>query len=472
MRWARQQRGLLEGTGYRLLMQGDDAFQARINSARQAQQRICVQTYLWHDDESGRELMAELLQAAERGVDVYLLLDDMDVRGNDHALALLDQHPQIHIRLFNPFRFRWGVIHAFVELILRGSELNHRMHNKAWLVDGEFAIVGGRNIGDAYFDRSPASNFVDLDVSILGTEARAAEQSFWSYWEHALARPIAQLRRLQKAAKAWQRHPVWQRLQNLPELEDDLQQPRAQTTTRFEAADFNWNIDSQFIADDCDKISAPTQRKDAGVLEAILFRFARVKRKLWVISPYFSPGAEGVTALAELVARGVDVRIMTNSLASNDVLIAHGSYAQHRVALLRAGVKLYELKAMRSGTGAKEGARIRVGSSKASLHTKAIVIDEDEVFIGSFNLSPRSALINTELGVFLHDKDFTKKVAQHFSLSNALRSCYRVRLIADRLHWQGRINGHAVCYHREPDTRWWRRACAWIAQKLPLESQI
>lgn len=450
-------------SGYRLLIKGSEALAARQASTRLAHTRVCVQTYIWEDDDSGRLLMAELLHAAKRGVHVYLLLDDMDVRGNDYALALLDQHPNVHIRLFNPFRFRLSAIHALVELVMRGSELNHRMHNKAWLVDGLFAVIGGRNIGDSYFERSRETNFIDLDMAVVGHEATAAEASFWNYWEHPLATPIHDLKRLRKAARSWQKHPLWRKLTRLPAMAEAISQtPPAQTEHQhWLTPDFyQWHANGQFIADKASKIQGANQNS-AGVLQAILFRFARARQQVCIISPYFTPGARGVEMLTAMVASGVEVKVLTNSLASNDVLFAHSGYAKRRLSLLAAGVKLFEIKA-------EQKSRLRFSTAKASLHSKALLIDNQEVFVGSFNLGTRSAIINTELGIFIDNKDMAARVADIFAQSTQPELCYRLRYINQRVVWQ---DTHR-CHFREPDTRWWRRVVAWLARQLPLESQL
>lgn len=449
--------------GYRLLAHGAEALAARQLTTRYAHNRVCVQTYIWEDDDSGRLLMAELLTAAKRGVNIYLLLDDMDVRGNDHALALLDQHPNIHIRLFNPFRFRFSPVHALVEVILRGSELNHRMHNKAWLVDGLFAVVGGRNIGDAYFDRSHETNFIDLDMAVVGDQAIAAETSFWEYWDHPLAIPIQRLKRLRKAARAWEKHPLWLRLKQLPEMADAITQtlPQVGDDNRWlSPSHYQWHTNGQFVADSASKIQRANQQS-AGVLQAILFRFARAKHQVQIISPYFTPGEAGVAMLASMVANGVEVKVLTNSLASNDVLFAHSGYAKRRQSLLAAGVKLFEIKA-------EQKSRLRFSTTKASLHSKALVIDQQEIFVGSFNLGARSAMINTELGVFLDSTAMASCLGDIFTASTQSENCYRLRYINQRVVWQ---DTHK-CYFREPDSRWWRRLLAWLAQQLPLESQL
>ncbi|MEX1221279.1 MAG: phospholipase D family protein [Idiomarina sp.] len=450
-------------SGYRLLSNGADALAARQVSSRYAHSRICVQTYIWEDDDTGRLLMAELLTAAKRGLQIYLLLDDMDVRGNDYALALLDQHPNIHIRLFNPFRFRFSPVHALVELIFRGSELNHRMHNKAWLVDGLFAVIGGRNIGDAYFDRSQDTNFIDLDMAVVGSEAAAAEASFWNYWEHPLAIPIYRLKRLRKAARIWEKHPLWLKLKQLPEMANAITKTPPQLSDHspwLSPNHYQWHANAQFIADNANKVQR-TSQQSAGVLQAILFRLARAKQQICIISPYFTPGEAGVAMLASLVAKGVEVKVLTNSLASNDVLFAHSGYAKRRRSLLAAGVKLFEMKA-------EQKSRLRLSTAKASLHSKALLIDQQEVFVGSFNLGARSALINTELGIFIDNKDMASRISKIFTESTRSEICYRLRYINQRIVWQ---DTHR-CYMREPDSRWWRRLLAWLAQQLPLESQL
>lgn len=442
-------------SGVRILSNNDEAFSARLQSIRHAQKWIAIQTYLWHDDDDGRTLFAELLAAADRGVEVYLLIDDMDVRGNDFVLALVDQHPRIKIRLFNPFQWRWSGVHALVEVLWRGSFLNHRMHNKAWIVDGLFAIVGGRNIGSAYFrqqvQQQPESSghFVDLDAAMVGQIAVSVEAAFWQYWRSPRSVPIQRLRRMRRAAKAWLHHPWIQQLRQLPTLRAALQHGGGECQADwFDPEHYVWENELQYVADDPQKGSAG-KSSQAEVVAALAFHLARTQQRLRIISPYFIPGTAGVDMLAALVARGVQVQILTNSLASNDVLLAHAGYAKFRADLLHAGVELFELKATPK-------LRMRLGSSRASLHTKAMLFDQAQGFIGSFNLSARSANINTESGIFIKNDELSAQLSQLWDYYTTPERAIQVNL---------QRNGDKYC-------RWWRRLGAWFAVHLPLESQL
>lgn len=463
--WLQQTAAAASVSGYRLYSDGDKALEARLASLHAAQQWVAIQTYIWTDDDSGRQVMSELLQLAERGLDIYLLIDDMDVRSNDYALALLDQHPNINIRLFNPFRYRSTIVHSAVEVLFRGSELNHRMHNKAWIVDGHFALVGGRNIGNAYFGRDSAQSFSDLDAAIVGHEVENISSSFWRYWEHPLAYPIEQLRRVQKAAKLWERHPLWQQLvkgKKLKRLKQDVETTKQQTQFNelTHTEHYHWTGNAQFVADDGNKVMLGSSY-GPGVLEAILFRFARVKQRLIIISPYFVPGEKGTDLLCDLANRGVNVHVLTNSLASNDAIFAHSGYAKHRVALLRAGIQLYEMKV-------EQKKKIGISSSRASLHSKAMIFDDHESFVGSFNLDPRSATINTEHGVFIDDAGFSAELLRYFEDSTAPQNAYRLRLEQRTVVWRG----EQTEYHHDPKASLLRRLAAWFAELLPIESQL
>ncbi|RFA26403.1 hypothetical protein CAI21_17110 [Alkalilimnicola ehrlichii] len=456
-------------SGFQLLFTGADAFAARIESARLANQSIQVQYYIWQDDTAGRLLLKELLQAADRGVQVRLLLDDMDVRGSDTTLAAADTHNNLEVRLFNPFRARWGFLRVGTEFLLRGSALNHRMHNKAWIVDGHIAIVGGRNIGDNYFDAGNDFNFADLDVAIIGLAAEQASYAFNAYWNSPLALPITELRRgkLPQAKLVQRRQELRHWLETHPPhpLTESAYQP---TGTLLQADAYYWSDTVELVADDPNKALG---RKDAepGVLEAMSERFAAAKEEVFIISPYFVPGREGTEGLVALAQAGIEVTVLTNSLAATDVAITHSGYARRRRTLLAAGVNLFELSPMAFRAAGESVESLGLGSSNASLHSKVVLFDRREAFIGSFNLDPRSAHINTELGIFVANADLAEQLAEVYRFATQAPLSYRPQLNAQgQLRW---VSGDSV-YTREPGASIWRRGLALFVRILPIESQL
>lgn len=459
-------------SGFHLLASGHDAFRWRVEAARRADQRLYVQSYIWKDDTAGRLLLAELLSAADRGVKVRLLLDDMDVRGDDYLLDVVDSHPRVEVRVFNPFRTRSGLLRAGVELIFRGSALNHRMHNKAWVVDGHFAIVGGRNVGDEYFYAGDAFNFSDLDLAIAGPLALEVDHSFLEYWNSPLAVPLRRMERFDRnpARLADRRASFaeWLLEQPVPELLTSAI-GRGEADAVVTSATYVWTADAELVVDD--PVGAlHGEEPGHSVVEALVERYAGVHEELLLISPYFIPGQGGTELLAGLASRGVRVGVLTNSLAATDVAFAHSGYARRRHALLQGGVELYELRPTAWSHAYRDEGGLGLGASRASLHSKAQILDRREVFVGSFNLGPRSANINTELGVFVSDPRLVEEVYTLYRASIDPALSYRVERDSNgRLRWYG--DGETV-YTSEPKAGLWRRFVAGLARLLPVESQL
>ena len=445
------------------------AFALRVLSARAATRTLNLQYYAWQEDITGRLLAQEVLQAADRGVRVRLLLDDLYVRGAERRLAALSQHPLIDVRLFNPFQLRsWGALGSLIEFLFARYRVNHRMHNKIWIVDGALAIGGGRNIGDAYFDASSQFNFRDLDLAVTGAAVSQAMVIFDRYWTNRRVRPIervavsrrqpselAELRRmLNDAAGSKAAAAYLQRLQALPELTGLLDFRSIQPETDK----------VRIIADPPGKRLG--RRRAPGMLNAVRNAIGLAQRRVILISPYFVPGRRGVRLLTALLRQGIKVSILTNSLAATDVLAVHGGYARYRRRLLKAGVTLYELK-----RGGQEGKSL-FGSGGASLHTKAFVIDDATTFVGSFNLDPRSANLNTEMGTFVEDPALAAQVREEYDrLTDPVRS-WLVVLADHRLSWQGEVKGKMRVLHNEPGTTLTRRILARVLGWLPIEPQL
>ena len=431
-------------SGARLVTDGLDAFALRALTARSAVTSVDVQYYIWHSDVTGRVLVQELLQAADRGVRLRVLLDDMDARSRDSALVTLDRHRHVEVRLFNPFATRSGVLRTLSELFVRGSRLNRRMHNKAWIVDGRLAIVGGRNIGDEYFTASEDVNFVDTDVLLAGPAVEEAARHFEAYWSNAASIPVARLRRVAKtrlkleevrrrlevASRAAVASAFGQRLQ--ASLDEDL---TATTDVQFE-----WSRRVDVVADDPCKANPGTRRIAPGVLESMTEAFDAAQSELLLISPYFVPGAGGAARLSEVVRRGAQVSVLTNSLAATDVAAVHSGYARYRSTLLAAGVRLYEMKEAVSPL--EHDKRMRLGSSRASLHTKAAIVDRRRIFVGSFNLDPRSASLNCEMGAWIDSEPLARRMLEHFAAATRPEKSYSVSLDGDgRPRWMETVDG-------------------------------
>lgn len=393
-----------------------DAFAARVLTARAAQQSLDVQVYLWHDDATGRLLLEEAREAAHRGVRVRLLIDDNAVPALDPVLAMLDALPSLEVRLFNPTVSRgWR---RWVAWLREFSRLHRRMHNKAWIVDGRLAIVGGRNIGDAYFASTGQVAFADLDLIAVGQVAGEVGDSFDRYWNSPHAWPASALLRAVSPLD-----PARFAATVASDRNDPLAAACLQATSRsnllgdLAAGALAWErVPVQLLADDPAKVVTAPEAVGQGLLPSLRGAFGDPRRTLDLVSPYFVPGAHGLELLGSLVARGVRVRVLTNSLAATDVPAVHGGYARWRSALLRAGVELYELRPDARRRRRRVGRlrdrlrdRLRVPSS---LHAKTFAVDGERIFVGSFNLDPRSVALNTEMGLVVDSPSLARRLGR------------------------------------------------------------
>ena len=454
-------------TGVLLLADGLDAFAARTIATRKAGRSLDLQYYIWHDDLTGHLLAREVHDAAERGVRVRMLLDDLNAEGLDPQLMTLDAHPNIELRLYNPFRNREG-FERMLEMIQRVFSINHRMHNKAWIADGRVAVIGGRNIGEEYFSADAEVNFRDLDLLLFGPAVRQASTIFDEYWNSAAAVPIAALNRktpeelqamlagVDLEARQAEAQPYLQR----------VAQSQAVRAYQRRALDPHWTANVQVVADP--PLKWRDDNRDDWLATRLTDMLATTRHKAFVISPYFVPGDEGVAGFAGLVRRGADVGIVTNSLAANDVPAVHSGYAGYREELLAQGVQLYEMKAR----GHTESAGV-FGSSGASLHTKALVVDDARGFVGSFNLDPRSIDLNTEMGVLFEDRAIAIDLRNEYLRLTDPALSYWVYLNADgEVRWLDRAQQPPVALTQEPDTSVWQRGLVTVLGWLPIESQL
>jgi len=451
-------------SGVGFLSDGMDAFAARAMITEQAGRSLDLQYYIWHDDLVGHLMAKALYDAAQRGVRVRILLDDMNAKDKDALMMALDAHPNIEIRLYNPFRNRSSIART-LELIQRAFSVNHRMHNKSWIADGRVAIVGGRNIGEEYFSARNDVNFQDLDLVVAGPAVQQANQIFDDYWNSSAAIPIAalstytdaQLRRLVRQSDLDALHaraqPYLQRVARSRQLRQPSPEP------------LHWSAGVRILSD------PPMKHRDDArgtwLVSALVGQLQSARHTALLVSPYFVPGQEGLDGLSGMAARGVQVGVVTNSLAANDVAAVHGGYMGYRVPLLKAGVQLYELKAH-----GDPGESSLFGSSGASLHTKAFVVDDRRGFVGSFNLDPRSAYLNTEMGVLFDDPVLGATLRdEYLRLADPQHSWWLARGPGDELRWLERQPPpHWV--RAEPGSslgkRWTARVISW----LPVESQL
>lgn len=450
------------------LREGRDAFAARSLLADAAERTLDVQYYIWHNDISGGLLFDALRRAAHRGVRVRLLLDDNNTYGLDATLASLDAHANIEVRLFNPFvHRRWRLLDYLTDF----ARLNRRMHNKSFTADAQVTIVGGRNVGDEYFDAGHDVMFVDLDVLAIGPVVGDVSRDFDRYWHSESSYPVGRVLRSGHAGATDASPTITAHLQSdsdaLKYTQAIARQPFVRDVLAGTLA-FEWAT-TTMVSDD--------PAKGLGRVGDDTLVFTRLKAlldvasaELKIVSPYFVPGAVGVAYLSELVRRGVNVAVLTNALEATDVAAVHAGYAKRRVPLLQAGVALFELK--RGASAPARSSRRRtgsVGSSGSSLHAKTFAIDNERVFVGSFNFDPRSARLNTELGFIIDSPVLAGHIAEVFAVRVPDRA-YRVELgERGRLEWEERSDHETIAHEDEPRTGWWQRFGVSLLATLPIE---
>ena len=448
-----------------LLDTGPLALLIRAVLADEACRSIDVQTYLYDDDETGIVLMDRLRAAAERGVKVRLLIDDNGLRTDECMPLLLDSLPNAEVRVFNPFRLRprWT---RPLQIPFEFRRLNHRMHNKLYVVDGVATIVGGRNIAGHYFEADEASNFTDIDALLLGPVARDAEACFERYWSSDLAVPLRTALGKRDARMARERIERYVRAARFTRLKDlyRTQHRGLRDTLSSGEHRVHWAT-TQLLADDPRKASA-RRRRDAPqiMIDALNKTWEQAREEVLAATAYFVPGRKGSGDLIRMRRRGVRVRILTNSLASNDVPTVHAGYTRYRRALLRAGVELHEYQ--RFGNRPKHHHR---ASRCNALHAKTLVVDRRLAWIGSFNLDPRSSRLNTEMAVLLESEslaaDLVARMERDFAPDRSWRVVMRPR--SRELRWLGEKNGASHEVHHEPDAALWWRAWVKLARQFP-----
>lgn len=446
-----------------LVADSDQAFTLRVTLARLARRTLDVQYYIWDDDTTGKLLIYRVLEAARRGVKVRMLLDHANQLGRDVKWAALDAHPNIEVRLFNPFHGRFKHFHQW---LYHAPLLNHRMHNKAWIADGERCLVGGRNISDHYFGVNPASNFRDLDWFASGPIVADTQEAFDTYWQSDLAMPLKTLRRYrpERAERTWQWLSRWRRSLKqypyiFPQHEKFFVDYLAKQEAQCERAP------AVLLFDSPDKASGAKQSLMGDQLARLLDH--EDHREFLLEASYFIPGDDFVAALARLKQRGGRAAVLTNSLATNDIVPAHAGYAPYRRPLIKSGVELHELQP--HAHAMKRQIRLFRGRSQASLHTKAMVLDRREIFIGSFNMDPRSLHLNTEMGYYVVSESLGKQVAEFIEEGLSPINSYRLEMEGNQLRWGGVDDaGMPVLLKHEPRARILRRLMAAFLSLLPI----
>ena len=451
---------------------------ARIELISRAQHTLDVQYYQIHNDATGRLLLRHLRDAAARAVRVRLLVDDLYTVGGDALFSGLAAFPNVEVRLFNPFCCgRTSIVNKYAASLFDFGRLNHRMHNKLFIADGAIVVAGGRNVADEYFMRSMGANFVDMDAFIVGAVVPQFSTIFDTYWNSPFVYPVETI-----IDVGMDRTVLRERFDKLV---DDGEQMMSLVLPPIDVLGYgaiSEDLDAGRLgliwapavafADPPAKVTARTdkQAREMSVAMNVMDRVIAAGQEVVISSPYLIPGATGVGAFSDLGKRNVKITILTNSLAATDEPLVHIGYARYRVAMLHAGVDLYELSAIRTQSNRRLGF---LGASIGRLHAKTAVIDRSLVFIGSMNLDPRSATKNTELGMIVDSPELANEVLRVIHISK-LQSAYRVRVRADQqgLEWLTTDGEKEIVLTEEPDSTFFLRLQNFLFAPFIPEDQL
>lgn len=455
-------------SGFAVLGDNRQAFVDRVALADFAQETLDVQYYIWSADTAGLLLADHLIRAADRGVRVRFLLDDVNFKKRDSATAAIAAHPNIEVRIFNPHRYRSN---RTSEFLLNFGKLNKRMHNKVMVMDNACAIVGGRNIADEYFGMGESFNNRDLDIAAVGPVVRELSSTFDEFWNSESSVPIEGFVRDKPDMDDFRRQIVT--------LRSNIRPERCPFPVDQDVAELRGRIDE--IMDDIvwargevlfDSYASTQGRDPEGKMNRRLHAEVKAaQREVHIEAAYFVLRDPAIETIRELAGRGVEVRVLTNALAGNDVVAAQAGHTRRRPQVIRAGAEVHELRPDAPALLSQVAPQAR--DSRAALHTKTLVIDGETSFVGSFNLDPRSADINSELGLLVHSEAFARQVGEFLDEGVRPENAYRVTLDENgRTVWTTEVDGETRTWTVDPETTWGRRTMNRLLTLLPIEDQL
>ena len=472
-------------SGFRIIPVGADGFLTRMQMINAAERTLDLQYFIFRGDETGQQLTRAVLSAADRGVRVRVLVDDGETVAGDEQISVLEAHPSVEIRIFNPFAYRGhATLFKAIEFMFNASRLDYRMHNKLLVVDNAIALIGGRNIGDQYFQIDPESQFADDDVFAAGPITQQLSATFDEYWNTALSIPAQALSGGKTSHAALKEHR-----DVLNEQRRELKAEGIDYVKRVATGEpFNGLISgrlpliwahAQVVCDSPDK-----KKVEAGAIVGRLMHrpvakaTSAVQSELLMVTPYLIPGNEGMQLFKDLRQRNVRVRVLTSSLESSTVLMAQAGYMHYRVPLLENGVELYEVRSLLGNArGSGQTAAIsRYGNY--SLHAKLFVLDRQRLFIGSMNFDQRSMHLNTEIGLIIDSPELAQQIAARFEAMVQPVNSYKLALRPNdaggtpSLVWHTQEGAEAVDYDTEPARSNWQRIKANFLSLLPLDKEL
>lgn len=458
--------GRTDVNGFYPLVQGFDAFGLRLALMTVAETSIDAQYFLMSPDHAGLVFAETMLAAADRGVRVRFLLDDIFTTVEDIDLAVLNSHPNIELRIFNPIS-RKG-FYGF-NYLGHFSLMNRRMHNKSFTVDNQVSIVGGRNIAGEYFQLETSGEFIDFDMLTAGPIVKEVSSEFDTYWNHKLAVPFDVVFETPDEEKLAEASAAMK--QEMEEAGTTIYGEAVHTPLMQQLTDQSvkpYIAEARLLADDPQKLLEDVSTDQQYVVNEMREVLLAAEKEIYIMTPYFIPRKKGIDLVRQLRAKGIRIVLLTNSLATNNHTSVHSSYKSYRKDLLRAGVELWEARADAAKIVNDDGTS---QLDKLTLHTKGVLVDGRQVFVGSLNLDPRSIDINTEMGLLIDSPDLGALLKNNAD-TRIPRMAYRLQLDDnDKITWHATIDGNEVVETKEPQTSWWRRFQAWFLKIAP-EKQL
>ena len=471
-------------SGFRLMPGGDFAFDTRIQLARRAQRTLDVQYYQIENDETGRYLLRTLRDAAQRGVRVRVLMDDLYTAGEDELLRGFVATPNVELRLFNPFPAgRGSLLTRFTASLFDFSRVNRRMHNKLFIADGAMAVAGGRNIGNQYFRRTAGENFIDLDTFVTGALIPRLGSLFDQYWNSPYVRPVESV-----VASTLPNDELQRRFEAATGPDTTPPPPKPAPNDLLGYGPIAEDLDAgrlgliwttaEAYADSPDRVIGKTASYGGvplldvdSVRYNVVEQMRRARSEVTIVSPYLIPGAAGLEVMNEIRRRQVKISVVTNSLAATDEPLVHTAYRRYRPEMLRLGAELYELSTNRTRRSVRLGL---FGTSVGRLHAKSAVIDQRILFVGSMNFDPRSEVHNTEIGLFIRSPEMAQQALKLLEVLKQ-QGAYRLRFAEgsdSRLEWVSEEAGKTTVLSEEPDSGFWDRTMLELLAPLTPESLL
>jgi putative cardiolipin synthase len=461
-------------SAYHLINSGIDGLVTRIQMVDAAEKTVDMQYFIFRGDQTGLLIAEALKRAADRGVRVRILVDDGDTVAGDQRILALGRHPNIEVRIFNPFDYRGhNSLLRHLDFALHKGRLDYRMHNKLMVVDNSVALIGGRNIGAQYFQVEPESQFADDDAFVAGVIAPKLSKTFDNYWNSEFAVASSALP-LPKERSAEARVSFED---GTADYKDKIASGRPFRELIGNDAAVHW-AKATIVCDSPDKKDVKDRKKRGRLMAPeVTHAMQDANDELLMVTPYFVPSDSEIGLLGELRDRKASVRILSNSLESAPELSAQSGYDKFRVRLLESGARLFEVRALLSSTRGSGQSRAISRYGTYGLHAKLYVMDRQRLYIGSMNYDQRSWRINTEVGLLIDSRDLAEEVAGRFEAMVAPEAAYQVSLVSDRngkpqLRWTTEIDHVKVEFTREPSRGFWRRSKVKLLGLLPIEREL